>query len=181
MRKRILYCLFFAIFLSACATPSIPEPERCSLCDDLPRHAPCILNLHTGEKLELEIYEPHPNLVAEIAEVQRGGYFSFVRGAGAEGYKLGAESVNITIPVKNDSLDLSYFCENCRAVLEPYKADGYILLDQKNIEAPIIYEISAGTSISMRCYDITISLSENTEKYEIVVLGTYPQDAIDQE
>lgn len=54
------------------------------------------------------MYEPHPFLVGEIAEEQRGGYFSFVRGAGVEGYKLGAESVTITIPAKADKMDQQF-------------------------------------------------------------------------
>ena len=57
-----------------------------SICDDLSRHGLCIINLSTGEKLELEIYEPHHFLVGEIAEEQPGGYFRFIRGATIEGH-----------------------------------------------------------------------------------------------
>ena len=68
MKKRIIpWIVIVCMVLSACGT-AVPEPERCSLCDDLSRHAPCIINLSTGEKLELDVYEPHPFLVGEIAE-----------------------------------------------------------------------------------------------------------------
>lgn len=105
MKKFVLLCIALFIILMIYTSGPASEPERCALCDDLARHAPCIINLNTGEKVELNVYEPHPFLVGEIADEQPGGYFSFVRGAGVEGYKLGAESVTITISMENDELE----------------------------------------------------------------------------
>ena len=171
MKKLILPLITVLILLSACGT-AVPEPERCSLCDDLSRHAPCIINLSTGEKLELDVYEPHPFLVGEIAEKQRGGYFSFVRGAGVEGYKLGAESVTITIPVKSDRLDQQYFCNNCRELLADYKNQGYALVDLKDIESPVVYAVNADTKAAFRCYEISVQEIKEDGKYEISIIGT---------
>lgn len=176
MKKRIILCVALLAFLVACSTENIPEPERCSMCDDLPRHAPCIINLSTGELLELDVYEPHPFLVGEIAEEQRGGYFSFVRGAGVEGYKLGAESVTITIPARSDKLDRNYFCNSCRELLADYEKDGYILVDLKNTEQPTIYRIEDGVSFSLRCYEVAVQNLDETSEYEISVIGTYIND-----
>lgn len=97
------------------------EPARCSLCSDLPRHAPCILNLSTGEKLELEIYEPHPFAVGEIADEQPGGYFCLIQGAGVSGYKIAAECMQITIPSSKSILNVRHFCYTCRNRLAAYK------------------------------------------------------------
>lgn len=105
-------------------------------------YAPCLINLSTGEKRELDVYEPHPFLVGEIAEEQRAGYFCFVRGAGAEGYKLGAKSITITIPVKSDKMNKRYFCNDCREMLEDYTKCGYVLADLKVTDSPVIYEIT---------------------------------------
>lgn len=176
MKKSAILCVALFILLSACSTERVPEPERCSLCDDLSRHAPCIINLSTGEKVELEIYEPHPFLVGEIAEEQRGGYFSFVRGAGVEGYKLGAESVTITVPTKADKLDQKHFCLNCRALLDEFKSSSYALVDLKDTENPLLFSVDNGSSFSMRCYDISITLLEDDNKYEILIVGTYQSD-----
>lgn len=152
----------------------IPEPERCSLCDDLPRHAPCIINLSTGEKLELEVYEPHPFLVGEIAEEQLGGYFCIIRGAGVEGYKLAAESVVVTIPTKSERMNQSNFCNSCRELLTDHRNDGYILIDLNNPGRPVVYSINKGTSISLRCYEIDVLVinRENSKSYQITVTGT---------
>lgn len=164
------------MLLSACSSNNIPEPERCSLCDDLSRHAPCLVNLSTGEKIELEIYEPHPFLVGEIAEEQRGGYFSFVRGAGAEGYKLGAESITITVPIKADKLDQKHFCLSCRTLLDEFMSNSYVLVDLKDTENLLLFPVEKCSSFSMRCYDISITLLEDDDKYEILIVGTYQSD-----
>ncbi|MBR4290634.1 MAG: hypothetical protein IKT52_08340 [Oscillospiraceae bacterium] len=171
MKKLIFVLIAVLILLSACGT-EVPEPERCSLCNDLPRHAPCIINLSTGEKLELDVYEPHPFLVGEIAEEQRGGYFSFVRGAGVEGYKLGAKSVTITIPVKSDRLDQQCFCNNCRELLADYKNQGYALVDLKDAENPVVYAINTDTKATFRCYEISVQKIKEDGKYEITIIGT---------
>ena len=171
MKKLIIALIAVLSMLSACGT-EVPEPERCSLCDDLSRHAPCIINLSTGEKLELDVYEPHPFLVGEIAEEQRGGYFSFVQGAGVEGYKLGAESVTITIPVKSDRLDQQYFCNNCRELLADYRSQGYVLVDLKDTESPVVYAINADTKAAFRCYEISVQEIKEDGKYEISIIGT---------
>ena len=173
MKKPTIICVAILLLLSACSSNIIPEPERCSLCDDLSRHAPCLVNLSTGEKIELEIYEPHPFLVGEIAEEQRGGYFSFVRGAGAEGYKLGAESATVTIPTANDKLDRKHFCTTCRDLLSNYEKDGYVLVDLKNTKQPVIYTIEDGANFSCRCYEVSVTRLDESNEYEIKVIGTY--------
>lgn len=172
MKKQIILCVALLFLLVACSTENIPEPERCSLCDDLPRHAPCIINLSTGEKLELDVYEPHPFLVGEIAEEQRGGYFAFVRGAGVEGYKLGAESVTITIPVKSDRLDQQHFCNQCRELFADCKNQGYTLVDLKDTESPVVYTINADTKIAFRCYEISVREIKEDGKSQISIIGT---------
>lgn len=172
MRKIVILCIALLVMLSACGTNRIQEPEICALCDNLPCHAPCIINLSTGEKLELSVYEPHPFTAGELAEEQRGGYFSFIRGAGAEGHKLGGESVTIKIPVKADGLDQQYFCNQCRELLADYKTCGYVLVDLKDTENPVAYEINADLKAAFRCYEISVQEIKEDGKYEISIIGT---------
>ena len=151
----------------------VPEPERCSLCDCFPRHAPCILKLSTGELVELEIYDPHPNKVAEVAEEQPGGYFSFVRGAGLDGHMVAAECLTATIPMKAERMNRKYFCHNCRELLDGYKRCGYVLADVRDPEASVLYSIKEGTLVSIRCYEVEIEKNEEDNKYELMVRGTF--------
>lgn len=172
MRKIVILCLVMLVILSSCRTKRSQEPEMCSLCDNQPCHAPCIINLSTGEKLQLDVYEPHPFRVGELAEEQRDGYFSFVRGAGVEGYKMGGEYVVITIPGKAEKMKQKYFCDLCRERLSNYATHGYVLVDLMNPDHPIVYGISPNASICFRCYDISISGLAENEEYTITIVGT---------
>ena len=170
MIKLTIVLITIVFLLSSCGT-EIPEPARCTLCVNLPCHAPCIINLSTGELLELDMYEPHPFHVGEIAEKQRGGYFSVVRGSGVEGYKLGAESVTITIPIKADTLDQKHFCNSCRRLLTDYTKQGYALVDISDNQAPVLYPISADLKVTFRCYEISVQENKEGGKCEISITG----------
>lgn len=176
MKKHLTFLLWTGLIVGLIGFlfRPIPEPEMCSLCDDLSRHAPCILNLSTGEKLELEMYEPHPFLVGEIAKEQQGGYFSIIRGAGVEGFKLAAESVVAAIPTKTEQMNHRYFCNSCRELLTEHRNDGYVLIDLINPGKPVAYSINESTSISLRCYEIDVLVinRENSKSYQITVVGT---------
>lgn len=173
--KKIALILTIVIISSVIiyAALPVPESERCSLCDSFPRHAPCILKLSTGELVELEIYEPHPYKVAEIAEEQPGGYFSFVQGAGLDGHMVAAEYLTATIPVKADRMNEEYFCNDCRELLADYKRCGYVLADVRDPESPVLYPIEEGKSFSLRCYDVEIGKNEEDDKHELMIRGTF--------
>lgn len=173
MKKVAIIWMILLAVLAGCSTVSISEPERCSLCADLPRHALCIINLSTGEKLELNLYEPHPFLVGEIAEEQPGGYFSFVRGAGIEGYKVGAEYIVISVPVKSEKMDQQFFCADCRDRLAVNVNNGYALVDLYEPSEPIVYPINISTSFSVRCYSTSVQENDEEDKYEITIVGNY--------
>lgn len=173
MKKLLLICFVFIVLFSACARDIIFESAKCSLCSGIPHHAPCIINLSTGELLELDIYEPHPTLVAEIAEEQRGGYFSLVHGAGIEGYKMGAESLVITIPIEGDKLVQKNFCNACRNLLAQHKKEGYALVDLKDAKNPTVFLIKEGLFLSLRCYEVSVDQIADEGKYKITIIGTH--------
>lgn len=164
-------CLLITVL--GCSAESIPDPDRCSICADISRHALCIINLSTGEKLELDIYDPHPFLVGEIADEQPDGSFSFIRDAGIEGYKVGTEYAVVSVPIKSEKMDQQYFCKSCRSLLANETKGGYVLVDLQNPEEPVVYSVNAATSLSVRCY--SVSTQENVDKqvYEITITGHY--------
>lgn len=175
MKKVAIIWVILFVVLMGCSTVPAPEPEQCSMCDDLSRHALCIINLSSGEKLELDIYEPHPFLVGEIAEEQLGGYFSFIRGAGIEGYKVAAEYIVISVPVKSEKMDQQYFCNTCRDRLASNAKSGYVLVDLNDPENPIVYTINTSTSFSVRCYSVSVQENTKQDKYEIKIKGHWPK------
>ena len=172
MKKIVILSLALLVMLSACGTGYIQEPEHCSLCDTLPCHAPCVINLSTGEKAELNVYDPHPFTAGELAEEQRGGYFSFIRGAGVKGHKLGGESITVTIPMGSEGLNPQLFCKACRELLVDHANQGYVLADLKDPRNPVVYGIYANGSFSFRCYDISVHKAKDAQKIEITIIGT---------
>lgn len=174
MKKvKLLIWMSLLMTMIGCATEQIPEPEQCSMCADISRHALCIINLSTGEKLELDIFEPHPFLVGEIAEEQPGGYFSFIRGTGIEGYKVGAEYIVVTVPVKSKNMDQQYFCNSCRERLVSETKSGYVLVDLKNPKEPVVYSVNTETSFSVRCYSVSVQENVDNQEYQITITGHY--------
>lgn len=171
MKKLIIVCIAIIALLTAYAN-EIPEPEQCSLCAGTPCHAPCIINLSTGEILELAVYEPHPFIAGELAEEQQSETFSFVRGAGIEGYKLSAESIIIKVPMNADKMEDKHFCKLCRERLASCAAQGYALVDLKDTINPVIYTISTDLKVSLRCYRVSVRETKAGRKYEIIIIGT---------
>lgn len=171
MKRMLILCVALLLLLSACSNES-PEPERCSLCASLPCHAPCIINLSTGKLLVLAVYEPHPFIVGELAEEQQRETFSLIRGAGIEGYKLSAESITITVPLKAEKMNEKHFCKSCRERLANCASQGYALLDLKDTSNPVIYTISTDVKVSFRCYSISVRETNEGKMYEIIIIGT---------
>lgn len=172
MKKVAIILAILLVVLLGYSVNPVPEPDQCSMCDDLSRHDLCIINLSTGEKLELDIYEPHPFLVGEIAEEQPGEYFSFIRGAGVEGYKVAAEYVVVSVPVRAEKkMNQLYFCNACREQLANNANNGYVLVDLKEPSKPVVYTVDASTSFSVRCYSVSVQENTEEDKYEIAIVG----------
>lgn len=175
MKKAIILCIALLITLSACWANQNREPEKCSLCDNPPCHAPCIVNLSTGEILELSVYEPHPFTAGALAEEQRTGFFAFIQGAGISGHKLGGKSVTVTIPTGSRGVHQQHFCSTCRKRLTGHTNQEYILADLQDPKNPIIYSLYKNCAFSFRCYDISIQKSIDAEGFVVTIIGTLEQ------
>lgn len=155
-RNSILLLAVIAIYaVWNVVTP--PDPKDCSICGHLKCHAPCILNLAAGEIGELELYQPHFRKVGEIAEDQTGGTFSLIYPAGLQGIKLTDPwYIEVDIPMDGDRKKISFFCEECRNLLDEYEK-GYVLIDMYDLQNPVVYDLKDSATYAIRCYQITIS------------------------
>ena len=171
--KRISAISLIALLLCAAWQRLMPpSSEECSICRFIKSHAPCLLNLSTGELGELALYEPHRTKVGELAEVQQGGTFSFFYAAGAKGTRTTNPWVlTIRVPMEGERIRKSHFCQKCRELLEGYDY-GYVLLDLYDKTKPTVYPILANTTYTLRCYTITAEPKYVKEEYEIMVTGT---------
>ena len=148
------------------------EEKECCLCSSFRYHAPCLIDLETGELIELDLYFPHSTLVAELAEPQpKMETFSFVRIGNVSGTKL-TDSKIIEIHIPNDTTYNPALCSECRKQLSLGYTNRYILADLYDKEEKVLMPIAADTVLSLRCYEI--AMEKNTEKggISVIIQGT---------
>ena len=87
------------------------------------------------------------------------------------GILLGADRVELKAPVKPTGICDSLFCENCRILLNDNKCQGHVLADLRNPKDLSVWQIADGILASVRCYEIDVAMSNNSQEYLIVING----------
>ena len=147
-------------------------PDRCPLCDFIKSHAPCLVNVATGEVEEMALYTPHYQLVGEIAEEQNDSTFSFVTIAGARGTRLSSPWImELDVPVAKEPLFKYHFCRDCRKLLADQA--GYVIADLYVHGQPMVIPVTDGMEQELRCYKITAAMNAEDNVIELKVEGTY--------
>lgn len=147
-------------------------PDRCPLCDFIKSHAPCLVNVATGEVEEMALYTPHYKLVGEIAEVQDDSTFSFVDVAGARGTRLSSPWImELDVSLTKEPMFKYHFCRECRKLLADQ--NGYVIADLYVHGKPVIIPIVDGMEQELRCYKITAAMNAEDNVIELKVEGTY--------
>ena len=176
MKKKIL-CVTAAVLAAAALIYGAVlyfGPDRCPLCDFIKSHAPCLVNVATGEVEEMALYTPHYKLVGEIAEVQDDSTFSFVDVAGTRGTRLSSPWImELDVPVTKEPVFKYHFCRDCRMLLADQS--GYVIADLYVHGEPVIIPIVDGMEQELRCYKITAQLNGFGDEYKFVIEGTYEQ------
>ena len=147
-------------------------PDRCPLCDFIKSHAPCLVNVATGEVEEMALYTPHYQLVGEIAEEQTDSTFSFVTIAGARGTRVSSPWImELDVPVAKEPLFKYHFCRDCRKLLADQA--GYVIADLYVHGQPVVIPITDGMEQELRCYKITAVMNVEDNVIELKVVGTF--------
>lgn len=170
--QQILCGVLIVVVVAAAVLGFSLGQKECCLCSSFRYHAPCLIDLETGEVRELDLYFPHETLVAELADPQpERGVFSFVSIGNVSGTKqTGPERIDLHIP--KDSTFFPALCSDCRKQLPSGYTSRYVFADLYGMEEKILIPIEADTVFSLRCYDVTIQ--SNTEKggVSVVIQGT---------
>lgn len=174
MKKKIICVLLIVVLLAGIVGSAVLYfgPRKCPLCDFIKSHAPCLVNIKTGEVEEMALYRPHHNLVGEIAEVQDDSTFSFVNVSGAKGTRLSSPWImELDVPIADAPLFKYHFCRDCRKLLSGH--DGYVVADLYIHGEPVVYGISDGMKLDLRCYTITAAVNDTGVEYAFTIEGTY--------
>lgn len=129
------FSLILAVVVVAGAVLFLALGNReCCLCSSFRYHAPCLIDLKTGELIELRLYDDHPTLVAELSEEQsHNGTFSFVRLNGVSGTKqTGPERVDILVPT--EAILFPALCNDCKKQLPAGSVNRFVLADLHGME-----------------------------------------------
>lgn len=146
--------------------------NECCICRSFRYHAPCLIDLKTGKLIEMDLYVPDDKLVAELEDPQPDmGTFSFVRLGNASGTKL-TDSKIIEIHIPNDKELFPMLCNNCRKQLPFGYVNRYVFADLYGMEEKHLIPIATNTSLSLRCYNLSMNKHNEKEGIQIVIEGT---------
>ncbi len=159
---------------------SAPEPPVCALCRNktgVKRHAPCIINLATGEVAELSVYDPHPTEVGEVTETLKKGHVSYFTEAGAMIHQNPDQKYcEATLPSNEEPIDPVHFCYECRRILADLDKNGYVIADMYVPEAVEVYTVWDGAKYEIRDYLVTVNQTDGG-RLEIEVHGLLSESA----
>lgn len=168
---RFLLAVFILLLFGSCSRQAEEERFHCSICDGLPYHAPCVVNLSTGRILELSVYDNDPARQGELAETQTTGHFGFIGGDGMIAMKDAGCSCSINIPSDSVEINPALFCNACLEALNQVPNNGVVLADLYDPQAPQYYVIEVGAEYSLRCYEIHIT-QRDEGGVQVTVNGT---------
>lgn len=147
------------------AIVDLPDPEQCALCSEgVPYHAPCLVNLSTGQMGELTVYTHHPFLQGEIApmEKQQTGTFRFLPCAGLTAVQDTCYSCQVILPKEKELMNPALFCKACRQLLAGGGLEGYVIVDLYDLNHIRIYPVREGGCEVIRDYRVSVSSKQGT-------------------
>ena len=162
----VIVALTVAIFFARA------EPQECCLCDSFRYHAPCLIDLETGDMIELSLYMPHETKVAELAEEQpEMDTFSFVCLGNVKGTKMSARKIiELKVPTADKSSHHA-LCKGCRKQLEGGYEGRYVIADLYDLKNVILVPIVDDVKVDIRCYEIAIRLNEEMDVIVVTIQG----------
>lgn len=120
------------------AIAGLPDPEQCALCSAGMRyHAPCLVDLSTGQMGEMVVYTYHPSHQGEIApmELQQTGTFCLRPCAGLTVIQdTCTHTCQVSLPEKRELMNPALFCGECRQLLARAGLAGYVIVDLYDLD-----------------------------------------------
>ena len=153
--QKIVSAVLVVVLIGAAVRYFSQKQKDCCLCSSFRYHAPCLIDLETGEMIEMDLYFPHETKVAELADPQpETGTFSFVSLGDVKGTKL-TDSKTIELDIPMDSITNPSLCRSCRKQLGGLVVDRYVLADLYDQEEKTLIPMDSDLFMVLRCYKIT--------------------------
>lgn len=141
----------------------------CPLCREKNCHAPCLVNLKTGEYAELVVYDDR---FLDLYGRKDEGVYYYLKKAGADIYLFTMdESTTAYVSKRRSEVHPIAFCWSCRKKLCKFQEDGYVLASCYDGEPLTFYPVEEGAKYKIRCYTVAVEWDEHFRKMKIVVNG----------
>ena len=164
------------ITLTVVATFLPYETEFCHLCDQIPCHAPCLLNIHTGNLLELSIYDSDPAISKQLAKTQTGGHMEIITSGDVNLISLpDSQKAIARVPIEKADIAGNKFCPSCRDLLRTVTSN-YVLVDLFDTKDIKIYDIVEGNCCEMRCYSVSAKIGDD-HTIKIIIRGSLMENS----
>lgn len=169
-----LLSLFLAVSMTALVGCASNVQKECCLCNSFRYHAPCLIDLETGELIELDLYFPDDKLVAELEYPQRMiDTFSLLKLGNVSGTKMtGNKTIELHIP--NDTTAFPLLCKECKKQIPGYTSR-YVFADLYDKEAKTLIPINANTKLALRCYEIIMNENKENKYIDVIIQGILQQ------
>lgn len=142
-RKKTIYIVAAILAICVAAILSLGNETECCLCNAPTSSAPCLVDLETGDILELRLDGPSTTYGPEgLPDVET---FSFIRFGSITGTKQTSPNViALKIPMEDKSTAPA-LCRNCRQLLPHGYTGQYVLADLKRRE---LFPITIGMEVT---------------------------------
>lgn len=179
-QRRIIRCVvslfFFVLLIGLIYYITGAERRTCALCgfgDGIAYHAPCLLNLATGEMGEMKVFDYRPESSLELSERQQTGTFSFLYVDGkVSAYRDTCDhSSHATLPVELPAMKKRFFCRECQQLLSKASSTGYILADLFDLDAIQVFPVSVGAKYEIRNYSVSVIIHNESGRLSVDIMG----------
>lgn len=169
MWQKLLSAVLVAFLLITTVLYLGREEKTCCLCNSFRYHAPCLIDLETGNLIELDLYFPHDTKVAELADPQpQMASFSFIGFGNVTGLKqTDSKILELDIPCFEKTTNPA-LCKLCRKQLKGLRLGRYALADLYDSENKRIIPIKDGLCVALRCYEITARKEDDVLKVRMI-------------
>lgn len=150
-RKKTIYIVAAILAICVAAILSLGNETECCLCNAPTSSAPCLVDLETGDILELRLDGPSTTPSSE--EQTDVSTFSFIRFHTVTGTKQTAPNV-ITLKIPTaDKSQTPALCRNCRQLL-PQGYDGRCAL--ADVGGGVLFPLTVGAELTIHGLHIAV-------------------------
>lgn len=159
MKPRIILAVavLVAVIVLAVGVLVFPPARSCGLCQAASYAAPCLIDLKTGDALELSLDGPSESgAIGKTRAQSTVETFSFIRFGSITGTKQTAPSViELKVP-SADKVHAPALCSKCRKMLQQGYDGRYALAD---MNSKVLFPFIANAETTIEGYEITMVLS----------------------